>query len=499
MWYYVVDNDMDTLKKYSPRAVLRRSGSAAPLHLWMASTPEPPADSISRWVIKNQPSRVEALYVHLYDKAPVEVMLDSLAAPLPSLRLLSIDGTWQCRGLPAAGMPTILGGGALSLKALVWSLSIPFIPGNAFPNLADLNLNDLGSNVLTLDRLLQLLANCPHLETLVLSHSSLDIKSSVVRGQNPIKLDHLRALWMHSMGINAALTALSCLRLPVDATVRLSDLTQYEYRSELAEPPTAPVAFLQHMDDLTSLDIITCKNRTQNGLHFVAVGVRSRFWIHFNAGSADVRSYVRYLYGMLPKNNLRTLRFSMQETADFVFVRDTMRDPLPSLHTLLVRHSKTTSPSGVAAISRALCPGGAPEPNATERPRRSHDTVPADFPIDLSADLPAPQLKIVGLEVRNASAASLRPFVCMVEARKKCGHPLDTVWCNLEGVDQWQKRVEDLKEYVANGAHAFRGKLWFPTIDEGWLVKNDHWRLCPEPRDDWEDGYADWGFSMGSW
>ena len=49
-----------------------------------------------------------------------------------------------------------LGGEALNLRALVWSLSLPFIPSNAFPNLVDLNITQSG-DVLNLDRLLRLL------------------------------------------------------------------------------------------------------------------------------------------------------------------------------------------------------------------------------------------------------------------------------------------------------------------------------------------------------
>ncbi|KAI1794927.1 hypothetical protein LXA43DRAFT_94123 [Ganoderma leucocontextum] len=157
MWYYIVDNDVDDFKNYSPRAVLRRSGSAVPLHLYMSSTPQPTTKSVSRWVIKNQPLRVEALFIQLLGQTRIEEMLESLATPLPSLRLLSVDASWDCGEVVGPDMPIILGGEALSLKALVWSLSIPFIPGNAFPNLVDMNLNQMDGNVLNLDSLLRLL------------------------------------------------------------------------------------------------------------------------------------------------------------------------------------------------------------------------------------------------------------------------------------------------------------------------------------------------------
>ncbi|KAM5539487.1 hypothetical protein V8D89_006939, partial [Ganoderma adspersum] len=364
MWYFIVDKGIHNSICDSPGAVLRRSGSTVPLHLYMTSAPQPATASVCRWVIENQPLRAEALFLQLLHDTPAKTILESLATPLPLLRLLSVDGQWQCREVLDNKMPAILGGGAPGLRALMWSRAIPFIPGNAFPNLADLNITFSDSNVLSLDRLLRLLSNCPRLETLNVKESSLDVTTGIAPDRRPVALDRLRALWIQSMPINAALATLAHLRLPPGTTVRLSELTRF-----LPEPvPPKTIPFLQQMDDLIRLDLVASRGRLQPFFHLVAVGARSRFWIHFDldaAGVSGARAYVRHLCGMLPTKSLRTLRVSVADVADLVVIRDALLEPLPSLDTLLMRHSTTASPAeaalGIAAVSKALCPGGGPE------------------------------------------------------------------------------------------------------------------------------------------
>ncbi|KAI1794928.1 hypothetical protein LXA43DRAFT_1080578 [Ganoderma leucocontextum] len=307
------------------------------------------------------------------------------------------------------------------------------------------------------------------------------------------------------MQANAALTALAYLQLPTNATVRLSDLAQ-NY-SEPRELPTAPVPFLQQMDHLTRLDVITCVGRHAS-LHFVAFGTYSRFWIHINVVGLRVRPYVRFLCGMLPKNNLQTLRFSMQDIDDFPVKgeapeHDTSHtqsdsDPEVSSHGYSDSDSDRYSGSDSDDVDYSDHPFEAAR-RSLDTPH-NHDSHCANSPIEISGNVPAPQLKVVGLEVKCASTASLESFVRMVEARKKSGHPLDTVLCSFEGVDR--KDVDGMKEHVVDGVRDVSGRLWVPTIDEAWLMKNDYWRLYPELRDEHEDedDYAvEWGFNLRKW
>nr|VWO99373.1 Zn(2)-C6 fungal-type domain-containing protein [Ganoderma boninense] len=224
-------------------------------------------------------------------------------------------------------------------------------------------------------------------------------------------------------------------------------------------------------------------------------------------------------------------------------------DRFSSLTTLLVRHSEIAYPetaaSGIASLSRALRPKGDSgddasdeqcdsssdgcsddDEEAVDTSSGSEDAVDLDqgdksddphgTPSDAEAALnnapttfdrtshidsqteatgaprrvPAPQLRTVGLELKCNSLASLEPFARAIEARKTCGHPLDSVRCNLAGVD-----VEDLRAHVVDGVSEFDDKLWVPTVDEGWLVKNDYWRLYPAR---WEN-YSEWGLYMKKW
>ena len=513
----------------------------------MSSAPQPTTESVCRWVIENQPRRAEALFLqHLHD-TPSKAILELLATPLPSLRLLSVDGQWQCYDALDDKMPAILGGGALGLRALMWSLAIPFIPGNAFLDLADLNITFADKNVLTLDRLLRLLSNCPRLETLNLKQSTFDVTTGIMLNRRPVALDHLRALWIQSMSINAALATLAHLQLPQDTTVRLSELTRFPPDPF---PPRARIPFLQQMDDLASLDLVASKGRLQPFFHLVAVGARSRFWIHFDLDSTGVggaRAYVRHLCGMLPTKSLRTLRVSVADVADLVVIRDVLLDSLPSLDTLLMRHSTTATPaeaaSGIAAVSKALCPGGGPEDIVKGSDTDSDEYVPGDgldsdtdsdsssgtdsnsgsddgdpvdaagqspspdtpddsdtaFPVDTSAAVPAPHLKVVGLQVKcGGDTASFESFAHMLAARKQSSRPLDTVLCSFEWVEA--KDVDDMKECVVGGVRDVLGALWVPTIDEGWRVRNDYWRLYPDRRDDCDEAdYLEWGFFMTIW
>ncbi|KAM5539495.1 hypothetical protein V8D89_006947 [Ganoderma adspersum] len=472
MWYHIVgdhmvDRDLAMISttRNHPRAVLRRSGET-PLHLYMA------------WVIKNKPFRVEAPHITLRD-APrqYEALLELLATQFPSLRLLTVDAHYSSYSGQAVpqGMPIILCGEVSKLEALIWSVGVLFLPGNTFPSLAHLNLHQLASDARNLDNLLRLLSNCPRLETLVFAQSSLDVVTGMGPDRDPVPLKHFRALWVHGpyLAMNSALTFLSYLELPKDATVRLSNLSEPDPDdpSEQTEPPTS-LPFLAQMDRPTRLDIIHCEGEYgDNGLHafhFVVVGPRSRFWLHLPGSSTVAFHYLTLLYQMLPKETIETVRVSVITMRTFAFL-PVILGHLPSLTTLLIRHSTRSSTvadeAGIVALVRAL----------------------------LVADVPAPRLKDVGLELTFNPGGSLEPFVRAIEDRKQCGHPLATVWDNIIGVNR--RDVDEMKEHVVEGVSEVHAPLWTPTIDEGWRVKNDYWRLHPTP---WDD-LSGWGFYMEEW
>ncbi|PIL22789.1 hypothetical protein GSI_15484 [Ganoderma sinense ZZ0214-1] len=493
MWYHIVDDDMIDraprryMTRYYPQVVLRRSGQATPLHLYTAVPPRPTPESVPWWIIKNQPVRVNALHITLRDaRTQSEALLESLATSLPSLRLLTVDAH-RSSYAHAIGqdMPIILCGEVLNLEALTWSIGVPFLPGNTFPSLAHLNLHERSSifrdDICCLDSILRLLSNCPRLETLVFAQSSLDVATGMGPDRGPVRLNHLRALWVQGqdLAVNSALKFLSYLDLPKDATVRLSNLSELDpdYPSEPTEPPTS-LPFLAQMDCPARLDVIHCEGGHRDdaeryAFHFIVVGPRSRFWLHMPGNSTIALHCLALLYKMLPKEPIETVRVSVLTMRGFTFL-PLILGQLPSLTTLLVRHSKVSSPvvaaAGVAALVRALGPG-----------RGSVNNVPA------------PRLKTVGLELTCTPTTSLAPLVSVFEERKKCCHPLATVQHKLVGVDM--RDVDEMKEHVTEGLGDVDGKLWIPVIDEGWRVKNDYWRLYPTP---WDE-YSGWGFSLEEW
>ena len=557
MWYHIVSEDLThktlgpSTIPYYPRKVLQRSGET-PLHLYMTALSQPTSESVPQWVIKNQPNRVEALHVTLGDARRPRDLLELLATPLSSLRLLAVDAHYSpYPRVTVKGMPTILSGEVLKLDALIWSVGVPFLPGNIFPNLAHLNLHKLGSDSPNLDKLLRLLSNCPRLETLVFGQSSLDVITDMGPDRGPVPLKHLRALWVHGryLAVNTAFTFLCYLELPKDATVRLSNLSEVD-TDDPSEPPTV-LPFLSQMDCPTRLDIMNCDAGSGSeeilAFHFVVVGPRSRFWLHLTGGPTVTLHYLTLLYKMLAKETIETVRVSVFTTRQFAFL-PLILGHLPSLTTLLVRHSARSSPAvdraGIAALARALRPrrhpandgpasrepsegsaegsseddedesngdtgwGSADDSEQGDHPdgdqAQDHAEQPLDtlggtpghhgidFSVETVTSVPVPQLKVVGLELTCSTGTSLEPFVRAMEDRKKCGHPLVTMQHNLVGVDM--RYMDEMKEYVVKGVSAVN-EQWFPTIDEGWRMQNDYWRLHPVP---WDD-FVGWGFCMEEW
>ena len=166
MWYHVVDDDMTdstpiSLRRcYNPRVVLRRSGQVTPLHLYMSVPPRPQSESVPQWVIKTT-LRVGALHLTVRAPGENEDLLELLATPSPSFRLLTVDakyGSFDPRGRP--DMPIILDGETSSLKALIWSLGVQFLPGNTFPNLAHLSLFESRSGSVAVSTIFAILTGC---------------------------------------------------------------------------------------------------------------------------------------------------------------------------------------------------------------------------------------------------------------------------------------------------------------------------------------------------
>ena len=227
MWYRVVDDDMAdstpiSLRRcYNPRVVLRRSGQVTPLHLYMSVPPRPESESVPHWLIKTT-LRVGALHLTVRAPGENEDLLELLATPFPSLRLLTVDakyGSFDPRG--GQDMPTILRGETSSLKAFIWSLGVLFLPGNTFPNLAHLSLFESRSgvdDVRSLDRLLRLLSNCHRLETLIFAQSAFNVISGMDLFRSPVTLNHLYVLWIRGqyLPVGSALTCptRSCRRAP---------------------------------------------------------------------------------------------------------------------------------------------------------------------------------------------------------------------------------------------------------------------------------------------
>ena len=326
--------------------------------------------------------------------------------------------------------------------------------------------------------------------------------------------------------------------------MRLSSLSELnaDDPSEPTEPPPS-LPFLAQMDGPASLDIVQCEGEYGgNGLHtfhFVVVGPRSRFWLHLVNSSAIAFHHLALLCSMLPKETIEMVRFSVVTMLSFIFL-PMIFGCLPSLTTLLIRHSTRSSPvadeAGILALARARSPrrrsvkdtpasreqskGDAEGPSEdghdsdedesdsddsweTADESEHGDQAQDDAEPSRSAasvqtltavtDVPAPRLEVVGLELALNWGDSIKLFIRAIEDLKKCGHPLLTVRHNMIGVNKGD--VDQMKEHVVEGVSKVNVPLWIPTIDEGWRVKNDYWRLHPVP---WDD-LSGWGFYMQEW
>ncbi|KAI0690460.1 hypothetical protein C8T65DRAFT_745794 [Cerioporus squamosus] len=208
---------------------------------------------------------------------------------MPNLEFLTLSVTESSKGFHgdhSPGLPRILGGIPIRLRALALR-SVPFIPGNAFPNLVNLPIDKMTNSVLTIQKLLRLLCNCPRLETFELartepllltgevvavsqtsasSGSDIQLLSDIDVDSPTLfiaELPRLRGLRMGYLNVEHALAILALLRLPKRLAMRLDHMkSSAPYaRAAVAYPPwpsltVPPISALYGVKGLTHLDII---------------------------------------------------------------------------------------------------------------------------------------------------------------------------------------------------------------------------------------------------
>ncbi|KAM5543180.1 hypothetical protein V8D89_003054 [Ganoderma adspersum] len=383
----------------------------------------------------------------------------------------------------------ILGGGALNLKAITLGPDAPFIPGNSFPSLVNLELRGMGRGVqVTSNTLIDLLSNCPRLETFEVHFPLPDLVQNDEQSHTrpPLTLKHLKALWMSHVSATSAFAFLAQLELPAIATVRLMNLAANGFSA----PPRTLVLPLSHMR-LTQLDIL--EGGKQGGpdtpfeLHFLAHGggaqARTGLWVHLFFWRPRERSAHRPLtdqyaheervfwdvFRVLPTRAVTALRLSTLRAAHLaraaVIIRGDSGPALP-LESLVVRSMKAGSATEQRETVDDLAIALAPLTG-----RGGIDIVP----------FPAPRLGELTIELNRAWKPGMGDLlVRTLRERKARGHPLRSVACSALSVadPEFEGRI---REHVVGEAKVTTRKLWeIRKVPEVWMVKNDYWRLYPE-------------------
>ena len=391
-------------------------------------------------------------------------------------------------------LPLILGRTTLNLKALALGADAPFVPGNSFPNLVNLQLRGARRAFeVTASDLLALLSNCPRVETFELGSPIPDIKRDAQMPE--LTLSHLKALWMNKLNATTALAFLAKLKLPAVSTVRLTDLCADQW---LYPPCPLP---LSHMG-LTQLDILEsgkpAGRDTPFALHFIAhrSGTSTGLWIHLSFWRPNSRSdglpvglseqYTHEelvfwdVFNALPTRTISELRLSMLRPAHLTRAAlIVLRERVPALEGLVVRGLKARSATEQCKVQDGL---------ARALARRDVAIGPSEAalgswtkPGQSVGDTPVPRLRDLTIELNRAWKSGMGDrLVRALQERKKRGYPLRSVACSAPSVGD-EKLEECIREHVTGEVNITNHKLWkVRKVSEIWMVKNDYWRLYPE-------------------
>ncbi|RDX50354.1 hypothetical protein OH76DRAFT_1402818 [Lentinus brumalis] len=488
MWYHIVD-ESPTDRALSQRR-LRRSG-ITPLHVYSRIPPT----SLFRGVCCDYPDRIQEVHFTIWATS-LEKVFQALSSPMPNLEFLTLNDRMHVGWDRSPGVPLILGGNTSTLRALALR-SVPFIPGNAFQGLANLRLEDVPSEVLTIGALLRLLRNCPRLETIEL----IDIEPSFSVGGtvtfkplsdvyasgstlSPVHLPRLRGLRMGYMSTEHMLAILALLTLPIQLVMRLDNLKHFPSARGTGASPrpsliATPVSALYGVKRLIYLDVIHLDDTERKNLHFLSHGEDSGIWFHTSGTRLgnhyqDLHQLERVI-SQLDTRDIVNFRLSILPDTIPALRRTSLRSTLlkmPSLTRLLIKCSQTLpeNPASmlliwmdeVLAVRSSSSDGGA-------------------------AEIPAPGLQYLGIQMRCSEPLeprALEALVRMSASRQKSGHPFSLA-CNVSAMTH-----EDLAPVSAFVEHLeitddplFEINKDVPAM---YMMKNDYWHMFRT------DGMAGW-------
>ena len=484
---------------------LHRSRNAY-IHVYTALPDSLQYKAYSVWptIVQSHSDRVQELHLLIDRVYPIQDLLDAISVPLPSLEYLTMTAHSSSFFLPLEQFqqcPMILGGGALNLKAITLGPDAPFIPGNSFPSLVNLELRGMGRGVqVTTETLIDLLSNCPRLETFEvhfplhdLVHNESDEQSRNTRP--PVTLKHLKALWMSHVSATSAFAFLAQLELPAISTVRLMNLGANGFSS----PPSRTLALvLAHMH-LTELDILEGGRHTGSGtpfsLHFLAHGTHAAHPPTVTLHARTVGLWVHLLFRRPPEQTAHRPLAEQYAHEERVFW-----DVLCALPTRAVSALRLSTLRATHLARAAVIIGGARGPtmpleSLVVRSRKSGSAAEQRDVVDHLAralgpyegrrgvvvPVPAPRLRELTIELNRAWKPGMGDLlVRTLEKRKARGCPLRSVACSVLSVGdpELERRI---REHVVGEARVTTRKLWeMRKVPEVWMVKNDYWRLYPE-------------------
>lgn len=485
LWYMLIERPGYSLDSGTSRLFLSRSG-ASPLHVHLQFPMEFHEGTVFRDICDTEPDRIRELHVnaafdnHLSTGMTVRSLI---SLQLPNLTFLSLHGSSSVSGNAVAEVTQLIlfGGDTSKLRALVLTFDVPpcIVPGNTFRSLLHLRIITRNtSGPLSMNRLVDLLRNCPRLATLALELGG-DVDSLVVRyipNLVPVPLPSLHFIWFESMPTKTALAILACIEPSLSAKIRLTNLRPVsDHTADSITPAstTHPIMRPPQLDIIVQADPELESKRAPISFYIIARSLQLErgAWFHILTKPQREQggySSIRHVFRQLDAEGLTVLHITISGAPAAAAKRfsravGTVLAHTPCVLELVVRHTEARSSDvDLGPIFQAL--------TATLIPAQESGSEAGS-----AGTVPVPHLHSLHIELPFAT--SVEPFIQGLEgisgARAQIGHPISFVSGRI-----WHEEVLltergcMITTVEAVSCHPMR------DIDcTQWLVKNEYWEL----------------------